>query len=338
MGALRITSVEDLDAADWDHAWSSSPTATWFQSRAWAESWCEFSRGKLRPEAKRIVFSDGASACVPMCVQRGRFLRFSGFPGPGGAVATHVSPGGTAGGWITEAALGKEHAERLTTWLIACPGLVWRVNPFDPLAQDATSGIGDDSDPTWLLSLSEGFESVHRSFSKGHRSAARRAEREGVHVEPASGEADWKAYLSVYAESVARWGRHARTVYPPRFFEILRARCGDAMRLWVARDGAAVVAGALAFEAPAHTAYWHGAMRSDSPRQGAVHLLLRTMIENACDEGVGAFDFNPSGGLAGVQTFKKGFGAHPRPCPVVRTPAPTPHAWLARLFARGRGR
>ena len=106
------------------------------------------------------------------------------------------------------------------------------------------------------------------------------------------------------------------------------------MRLWVARDAGVVVAGALIFEAPAHQSYWHGAMQR-GVRPGTVHLLLRTAIESACRDGVEVFDFHPSGGLPGVETFKKGFGAKPHPCPLVRTPSP---GLLADLASRVVGR
>jgi hypothetical protein len=217
----------------------------------------------------------------------------------------------------------KSHGECLTAWMLSQPGLAWRANPFDPLAIACARQRDVASDPTWLLALSEGFDAVHRGFSKGHRAAARRAEREGVIVDLARCDDDWHAYLAAYADSVARWGKRARSVYSPRFFAILRSRWGDAdgaMRLWVARDAGVVVAGALIFDAPTHQTYWHGAMRH-GVRPGTVHLLLRTAIESACRDGVGVFDFHPSGGLAGVETFKKGFGAKPHPCPLVRTPS-----------------
>lgn len=323
MSALRITCVEEIADRAWDHAFERSPGATWFQSRAWAEVWRDYTGGRLRPVARRVVFSDGSSVCVPASEMRSR---------SGRRVALQLSAGGGPGGWLANENVEKPHADQLAEWLCAEPGVAWRVNPFDPIALERLSARDEAKDPTWLLPLSEGFDAVHRGFSKGHRAAARRAEREGVSVAPAIGDDDWEGYLAAYASSVARWGERTRTVYPARFFAILRTRCpGESLRLWVAKQGHDVVAGALVFDAPAHQVYWHGAMRRDA-QPGAVHLLLRTVIENACREGAEVFDFNPCGGLTGVATFKKGFGARPQSCPLVRTP---PLGRLARWFGRG---
>jgi len=50
-----------------------------------------------------------------------------------------------------------------------------------------------------------------------------------------------------------------------------------------------------------------------------MHVLIHHLMEIACSRGHRWFDFNPSGGHAGVAAFKKGFGAGSLSCPVVNT-------------------
>jgi lipid II:glycine glycyltransferase (peptidoglycan interpeptide bridge formation enzyme) len=58
-----------------------------------------------------------------------------------------------------------------------------------------------------------------------------------------------------------------------------------------------------------HVVYWHGVTDPSYAHCHPVHVLLATAIEDACGRGLRWFDFNPSGGLDGVEQFKSGFGA-----------------------------
>jgi hypothetical protein len=50
-----------------------------------------------------------------------------------------------------------------------------------------------------------------------------------------------------------------------------------------------------------------------------MNLLMAEAIRDASLRGYRWFDFNPSGGHAGVQDFKRRFGAIPLAAPVIRT-------------------
>jgi lipid II:glycine glycyltransferase (peptidoglycan interpeptide bridge formation enzyme) len=62
-----------------------------------------------------------------------------------------------------------------------------------------------------------------------------------------------------------------------------------------------------------HAAYWHAAADREFLAIEAPKLLLSAIIRDACSRQIRYFDFNPSGGHAGVAKFKGYFGARQTP-------------------------
>lgn len=308
--ALSITNWAPAPSESWDRAWASCAYSTYFHSREWAEIWREYTSGKSEAAARLVTFSDGRTAVLPMsCEHRSRGLprRYMS------------SPAGTFGGWISEDELGDVHRAELARYLAReVRDLVWRVNPYDEVDY---LGIVERlrTDETQALELAVGFEAVLKGWTKGHRSAANKARREGVKVSLAHTSDDWRVFQAIYADSVRRWGDRASSVYTPHLFDVLRRRQGPALRLWLAhRDGTAI-AGAICLYSPNHVAYWLGGATESQLSHRPVHLLLQEAIADACAEGRRWFDFNPSGGHQGVDAFKKGFGTVRLASPVIVT-------------------
>ncbi len=311
-GGLRIEEVRPASATEWDRAFDGCAYATHFHSREWAEAWAAVGAGRLRPAPTAAHFSDGARAVLVLTRERrgrGRWPR------------ALSNPAGTYGGWLAGPEVGAEHGRLLAGLMCAAaPESWWRVNPFDPFAGALDHGVPRaatvQDDETDVLDLRAGFEAVLTGFSRGHRSALSKARRAGVAVRGARGERDWDAYQAVVADSIRRWGaRGGSADYPPRLFEEIRR--GSRAKLWVAEHDGHVVAGALCFYAPHHAVYWHGATLERAFEVRPSTLLLAQVIEDACARGCEWFDFNPSGGLAGVREFKRRFGTRPLACPVV---------------------
>jgi hypothetical protein len=278
--------------------------------------------GRLRAAAKRLVFSDGASAILPCAAA----------PLARGLRARHVMPAGTLGGWLSDAPLGPAHAAAATAWIARRLGdCDLRLSPFAPHASAPAAPVV--SDETLALDLAPGFDALERGFSKGHRAAVRQAARAGVSAAPAAVAEDWDAYLALTERSRARWGERAAAPPPPGLWTEL-ARVGEpGVRLWLARAGGRPVAGALCLQGPCHVAYWHGAADADAFPLRPVHALLAAALRDAAARGFAWFDFGPSGGFDGVAHFKRGFGAAPRSVPrVVRHTLATRAAALARAW------
>jgi CelD/BcsL family acetyltransferase involved in cellulose biosynthesis len=304
--ALEVGPLEDR--AEWDRLWRACPWSTHFHSRCWAESWEAAGRGAMRPAPLRATFADGAEAILPLSLEsrRGGLMR-----------RRHSSPGGTYGGWLAAEPLGRERDALLARHMAGALGdLSWRVNPYGDLGYlDVLEGAATEE--TQAVPLAAGIEAVVRSWTKGHRSAAGKAEREGVTVAVAGGDDEWRAFAAMHADSVRRWGDAATVTHPPGLPEELRRRGGDDVRLWLARYEGQPVAGALCLYAGRHVSYWMGAALESHFHVRPVHLLLREAMADACGAGLEWFDLNPSGGHAGVEAFKKGFGAERLPAPLV---------------------
>jgi hypothetical protein len=304
----EIVETRPATPEEWDHAWERCAYATYFHSRAWAELWERYTKGRIRPAPLTVRFADGAAVILPTSRRR---------VAAGLASIVESSPAGTFGGWISADEVGPAHAQALAAMLVRSRhGLRWRLNPYDPHAT-ALRPRGASNDSTRALDLTDGFEAVFHRWSKGHRAAVKQARREGLTVRLAQSADDWRSYGRVYDDSVRRWGAAASVVYSARLFELLHETASPHVRLWLAADGERVVAGAICLYARRHVVYWHGAALEDYFAKRPANLLVHAAIEDACQRGLRWFDFNPSGGHEGVEQFKSHFGAKRLDAPVV---------------------
>jgi len=308
MMSISIKNIRSATASEWDDIWSECDYATYFHSREWAEIWNSYTEGKMHPDPKLVIFTDGKKAILALSYQKN--LK--------GLMKNYISsPAGTFGGWISTDDLTVEHGKLLTNYLVGkLENLVWRINPYDKLVP--RNGIkSTKDDETYALNLSDGFDAVYKKWTKGHSSAARKARKEGVLIRQASSLEDWQAYFHAYKDSLKRWGDKATSRYGWELFEQMFRRNSAHIKLWLALYHDTVIAGSLLFYAKKHTVYWHGAALSQYFNLRPVNLLMYEIIKHACEQAYSWFDFNPSGGHEGVKSFKKSFGAQPLPSPVV---------------------
>jgi CelD/BcsL family acetyltransferase involved in cellulose biosynthesis len=318
---LTIKDVRQASSTEWDSIWGGCGYATFFHSREWALVWQQYSKQAIQPHPLLVEFSDGREAMVPLAVQK------SG----GGMVSNFISsPAGTYGGWLSTAELTMEHATLLAGHLQRMSGrLTWRLNPFDPLL----SGIElqcSQTDETKAINLLDGFDAVHKRWTKGHRSAAQKARKAGVAIREAAKRDEWDEYFKVYEDSLQRWGDSATSRYSSELFHALHDLNSGNVRLWLACHEDSVIAGALCLYAKNHVVYWHGAALSQHFNLRPVNLLMYESIRDACERGYQWFDFNPSGGHEGAKAFKKSFGTESLPSNIIST-APRSLLLLSRL-------
>jgi CelD/BcsL family acetyltransferase involved in cellulose biosynthesis len=306
----RITASRPADAAEWDAAYAACPSATWFQSRPWAEVWRDYTEGASQPAPSRVEFSDGVTALLPLSREsaaHGLLPRYL------------LSPAGTFGGWLAEDELPDAHAEVLREHLLTRHGtLAWRVNPYDG-ALRRLSWDAYDHDETHAVDLRQGFDAVESRFSRGQRSNLRKALKAGVEVRVAESRADWHEYFQVYEESLDRWGDSASSGYGWSLFEALYELRSPDVRLWLAHREGELAAGALCFYTDTQAVYWHGAARERHFAMRPVNLLMVEAMRDAAARHCAWFDFNPSGGHEGVKTFKRSFGAEPVASPEIHS-------------------
>lgn len=310
--SISIKNIRSATPTEWDYIWQQCDYSTYFHSGEWAEIWNIYTKGKMRPDPKLVIFTDGKKALLPLSYQRS--LK--------GLAKNYISsPAGTFGGWISADDISVGHAVLMSKFLTKKLGnLVWRINPYDELV--FKSGVqASEDDETHALNLESGFDAISEEWARRPlrlASKVRKARRAGVSVKLASTLEEWRLYYHVYEDSLRRWGNKATSRYDWGIFHDMFERHSRNIKLWLAiYEDEVVVAGVITFYAKKHVVSWHGATLEEYFNLRPVNLLMHEVIKNACKQRYTWFDFNPSGGHEGTKAFKKSFGAKGKRSPVV---------------------
>lgn len=300
---LTVKKIRIAKKSEWDRIWSECEYATFFHSREWAEIWQNYSNGNFRPFPFSLVFSDGARAVLPLSWNNAEQMYFS-------------SPAWTYGGLISLDSIDTRHLVAAADYAPKAIGKVFiRTNPFFGTIDPDVTALSFHDDETHVLYLHDGIESIFKGWTKGHKSAAIKARREGVTISLASSPEEWREYFEIYKDSLERWGDIASSSYDWPLFESLFNRKSENIKLWMAYYNGKAIAGALCFYSKRHAVYWHGAALSEFFKLRSVQLLVYEVIRHAAENSFYWFDFNPSGDHEGVKTFKRGFGTIEMSCP-----------------------
>ncbi len=295
---------------EWDDVVATSPCATPFHARAWAELMAQ-NDPRYRARAGWLELQPGTRCLLPLLVRRGPLRK-----GVWGRAAAML-PGVYGGPLLAGGALDEERWRAFFGAL--CATSLGRVecfgNPWNDLPQEFVAaaksnprrGLRLETRETHWIDLAPGGANPRAGYSKGCKHALTKSQRAGLSVERL-GPAHVDEYFAVYQESLARWNKPASRGYRKRLFAAFAA--GSACELWGARTQAGELAavGTFLFSAR-HCVWWHGSMREahapSAPANALIHALLQVARERGCER----FDFNPSGGHAGVDSFKRSFGA-----------------------------
>lgn len=166
------------------------------------------------------------------------------------------------------------------------------------------------------LNLRDSEEALLESFAPKWRYNIRLAERKGVVVREAT-RADLPAWYEVLRVTARR---DSFTVRALSYFEDLwdLIVAPGQGRLFLARVGGELIAGTLAFSLPPQCWYVYGASSNEHRNLMPNHALQWAMMQWARGQGCSVYDFRgvapevngePQGHLAGLNRFKRGFGA-----------------------------
>jgi hypothetical protein len=297
---LRIVAESAVTIAEWGQWVQKTSYASFYHGPQWASLSQMMKHGSEIPDARRIEFDDGMRVLLPMTSRRLYGL----------ASFSVMSAGGEYGGWLGEGPLSEEHHEAIWEWLKKRNFLL-RQNPFYPKEFQVPRDVSIIESFTQAIRLEQ---PLTQHWRKGRKSDLSKALKSGVVVREAVGDADWKGFVETYHASANRWGSQSQTIYDDALFSYLQNVGLDNIKLWVALFESKVVAGALCLYQGRQITYWIGSLDADYASLRPVPLLLKTIMDRACDAGYEWFDFGPSGGLEGVESFKAGFGAINLPC------------------------
>jgi CelD/BcsL family acetyltransferase involved in cellulose biosynthesis len=302
---MQISEIRKAKSQEWDTIWSHCRYATFFQSREWANIWKAYTKGRVCPDGRLIVFNDGREALLPLSVERKYANLVSVF---------HSSPAGGFGGWISQDDLSSEHARALTDYLLKLPQLHWRLNPHDPNAASIES-VFDQPSETFVVDLDGSRENLLRSWARTAREAVGQARRANVKVRRGSSASDWDAYFEVYQDSLRRWGDKATSNYTRELFDLLSASDSGLIHLWLAEHEGQVVAGAVNFASHDLIIGWHLSAVEAKFRVRPINLLLFESIGEYSEQGFRRFDLGTSGGHENISEFKRRLGSSPKRAP-----------------------
>ncbi|MDR3011755.1 MAG: GNAT family N-acetyltransferase [Chitinispirillales bacterium] len=322
MADIQIQNITEATRDKWLAVAKACPYATYFHTPHWYES--------IVPNQKHIaleiIFDDNVSAIIS----------FAKIKRKGGLLVDHFSsPGGTYGGWISASPLNDQHVKILTDVLLSKKNLTFKANPFCP---SPTPDIFF-RDHTHILDLTKGIDKIYNGFYRGHKSAINCAVRNEVIIRASESLEEWDKYYELYMDSIDRWRRMhdskaPRTIYPRSFFRRLHmARTGREV-LWLAFKDNEPIAGALIFYWNRHTVYWHGSASAKHFHLKPNNLLHWEIIKDAINKGYEIYDFNPSAGFEGVESFKERFGSTRISFPMLITRTPL-RSLIAKIIQSG---
>lgn len=294
---LRWEVMRDGVEEAWDAVVQTSPTATFFQRRAWAEV-IERTFPRWRPAPVALEFSDGNVGVLPLMRHAPIGHRESMPPHVYGGPVFLRPPG----------ALHLEAAQSVATWY---PDVTLVDNPFCGYRREQ-DGLARWQLTTTATDLRAGFDTLWGRFRDSHRRHVRSAERQGVTSGLAESLADVDAYYAIYRDSLRRWGAGARGFYPRALFRNLfrSSEFGRGIRLLLARKDGAVIGGIVVLHHGTQTTYWHGASHAAHASAHPSPFLLVSALREACAAGQHWFDFGSQDRhMQGVQHFKDGFAS-----------------------------
>jgi len=296
MPSLTWSVVRANTSSVWDSVTLACPSATFFQTRPWAEVLATtFPAWKADPV---VEFSDGNLMVLPILKHTITGYREGMIP--------HVY-----GGPIFSRLPNEEHllaAQQIATWF---PDITLVDNPFCPYSREQ-DGLARWRLETTATDLACGFETLWKRLRDTNRRHFRSAQKQGVGASIARSIQEVDEYFNIYQQSLRRWGEGANGFYPRRLFRNLFAMTGfggDA-KLWIARKDGLLIGGIIMLYHGKQAVYWHGVSDVAHSSLHPSPFLLITAMQDACANGFRWFDFmGPNQHLKGVQHFKDGFAS-----------------------------
>ncbi len=306
-----MISITEIPEQKWLEAWKNGYKTTYFQSPEWFKLWEKLTHGSVST-AFSVTNQEGRELGILPVFSVAKF----------GIKQHHSSCASTYGGLIQS----EDQQHHLTPEQITEIGshfnnLIWRIPPESaPKQIDSEPDFGLKYDFTHRLDLSQGLDPIEKYWNKGKFGITKKiqeAKEAGVSVFPAKYPEEWDEYHELYIKNTKEWDPPPSTVYSSRFFNELSKSDAGYIKLWLAvSSDDQIIAGAVCLYSGSNCVYWHGASSKEHYQSRPVHLLISAIVRDAIQQKLNFFDFNPSGGVKGVERFKTSFGAEKYVSPV----------------------
>jgi hypothetical protein len=314
---LGIANLRNATDNEWDTLWNSSKAATYYHSREWAEIWQSYTNGRIRPEPKLIIFSDGVTALLPFSKQffMGGFINRYSLTGPPAMALPYY------GNWLTNDSLTDDHIVLLTKLLIAkFRNMVWRLNPYDENSDKVyVNSKYAIRRPlvTYMIDLSKGEESILSNMKQSCRNQIRQGVRNNLKVTEGTEIEHWRAYYDIYSDTLNRWGAKAIYKLDWKIFEIIFSRKSPNVKLWLVWHDSIAIAGCVCVYSHGKIITWHISSLTEYHKLRPVNMLKYAVIKEGISKNYRWLDFETAGRNKGLMDFKKSFGPEEKMCDMI---------------------
>lgn len=288
---------------EWQNFVEGLPEYSFFHLPIWASAH-EKTYSKCKVATKIFIFEDGIKILVPLVEVNSKF----------GLKIYESQPAGIYGGMLWDKEPSIEQMEGILTYLTSARTLHLGIypDPLQPEVQKAldplTGRLKSFLSYAHILKLDGGYEEVWKKrITRKNRNQTRKAQKTGVLIREDNSIDGIKSFFSLYLASVERW--ELREYYPFEFHRNLFELGGNRIKLHLASKDGRDIAGTIHFYGNSEVFFWHAAMLKEYGEYCPNNLLLNGVIRDACERGYKYYNMGSSGGLTGVEQFKKSFGA-----------------------------
>lgn len=283
----------------WETLLDRLPKYSYFQTPAWSRL-LEKSNEKWKPAHRYISFDDGVECILPCFAEQKRF----------GFHKLEALPWGTYGSPVGEH-LNAAHFYAIAKSLLTFrqPIVHFHVHPslFGGLDIKKTNANRTDSLYTHILHLNQPFDELEtQRFQPRLRTTIRKAAQAGVKVHWSNSKEALETFKKLYQSACERWD--GELAVPLHFFDRLVDLSENEARVWFAEYQGTTIAADVMLYGKQEVQYFTGAMDGEYVHLNAPKLLMRQIIQDACERNYGLINFGASAGLEGVEQFKERFG------------------------------
>jgi hypothetical protein len=269
---------------------------SFFETPAWAAL-----LQKTLPYAKPchhwFRFSDQKEAVLPMFSFTTRFFlkKFESLPW------------GCYGGLISDSVLATGHYDAAVPRFVSLfsPVFIITVSPFADIDTANLPNQNPIPKQTHVLAL-EDAETFWAQIQNRTRTNIQHAKAEGVRIGRANDLPTLDRITALYKQSCERW-EGVQTV-SPAFFKNLPEGEPEDVGIWIAEKDDRLLSMCVMLYGKNEVNYFIGASDIAYSRMQAPKLLMFEIIQDAIAQGYRQFNFGASGGMEGVERFKRHFG------------------------------
>jgi hypothetical protein len=317
--------------AEWDQHIASSPEGTFYHTRIWSRILA--ATFPSLKDASRWLEIEGSPVALSLYVwnRLGGLLstRHSSFPFLyGGPISSRIggrdilmrvlqdlargrqslvlipSPFAPHGAAVLDSAAPEDHPA-------AQPDSIAQADhskaASEPIALPGAVRLTEDA--THILQLPSTFEDFwEKTLTTSKRNDVRRLTKKGVTLRCGGSAGEIAAVYDFYNQSFVRWGGPPRFVYPEALYRHMVELGEGHVRLYLAHFNEKIIGGAFVVRWNGHVHYHAGYFDHEARSLRPNVLLQERIIRDAIKDRFRDYDFLPSGGNKGVETFKESFG------------------------------